>query len=97
MLEYRNLEARYGGLVALKDITFKVAPGERVCFAVAGAHGDAAVVNLTPVEADGPGNGQLVSSDVTQPPVASNVNRSCVRSRTAGFTLAISTVNVPSG
>jgi len=30
MLEYRNLEARYGGLIALKDITFNVAPGERL-------------------------------------------------------------------
>ena len=31
-------------------------------------------MNLTPVEADGPGHGQLVSSDVANPPVASNVN-----------------------
>lgn len=52
----------------------RVAPGDRVCFAVAGAPGDAAIVNLTPVDADHAGNGQLVSSDVTQPPVASNVN-----------------------
>ena len=52
----------------------KVGPSGRVCFAVAGAPGDLAVVNLTPVEADGLGNGQLVSSDVVSPPVASNVN-----------------------
>ena len=52
----------------------KVGPSGRVCFPVAGAPGDLAVVNLTPVEADGLGNGQLVSSDVTVPPVASNVN-----------------------
>jgi len=30
MLEYQNLEARYGGFTALKDINLKVAPGERV-------------------------------------------------------------------
>ncbi|MBS0641970.1 MAG: ABC transporter ATP-binding protein [Acetobacteraceae bacterium] len=30
MLEYRNVEARYGGFTALRDITFSVAPGERV-------------------------------------------------------------------
>ena len=50
------------------------APGARVCFGVAGDPGDVAVVNLTPVLAKGPGNGLLVSSDITQPPVASNVN-----------------------
>ncbi len=49
-------------------------PGARLCFAVAGTPGDAAVVNLTPVRAAGRGNGQLVSSDVTSPPVYSNVN-----------------------
>ena len=32
------------------------------------------MVNLTPVGASVPGNGQLVSSDVVSPPVASNVN-----------------------
>ena len=46
----------------------------RVCFGVAGEPGDVAVVNLTPVEAVGAGYGQLVSSDVVNPPVASNVN-----------------------
>jgi hypothetical protein len=41
---------------------------------VAGAPGDVAVVNLTPVGATAAGNGQLVPSDVTSPPNASNVN-----------------------
>ena len=41
---------------------------------MAGSPGDVAVVNLTPVEAEGWGNGELVSSDVVSPPVASNVN-----------------------
>ncbi len=50
-----------------------VAPSERLCFPVAGAAGDAAVVNLTPVEADANGYGLLVSSDV-KAPFASNVN-----------------------
>ena len=54
--------------------TGMVGPSRRVCFAVAGAPGDVAVVNLTPVNAAGLGNGQLVSSDVVSPPVASNVN-----------------------
>ena len=31
-------------------------------------------MNVTPVEAGGAGDGQLVSSDVATPPVASNVN-----------------------
>jgi branched-chain amino acid transport system ATP-binding protein len=30
MLEYRNLEARYDGLAALRNINFKIEPGERV-------------------------------------------------------------------
>ena len=30
MLEFRNVEARYGGFTALRDITFSVRPGERV-------------------------------------------------------------------
>ena len=51
-----------------------LAPGGRLCFGVAGRPGDVAVVNLTPVQAIGPGSGLLVSSDVTAPPVASNVN-----------------------
>ena len=51
-----------------------LAPSGRLCFAVAGSPGDVAVVNLTPVEAGGPGNGQLISSDVAVPPLASNVN-----------------------
>ncbi|HWL41295.1 MAG TPA: hypothetical protein VNQ73_00025, partial [Ilumatobacter sp.] len=52
----------------------RVGPGERRCFTVAGNAGDAALVNLTPVEAAGAGNGKLVSSDVSSPPAASNVN-----------------------
>ena len=51
-----------------------IGPGERLCFAVAGSPGDAAVVNLTPVEAQGSGNGLLVSSDVATAPIAANVN-----------------------
>ena len=52
----------------------RLAPDARLCFAVDGAPGDAAVVNLTPVLATGTGNGQLVSSDIAAPPVYSNVN-----------------------
>ena len=52
----------------------KVAPSSRVCFAVAGSPGDVALVNLTPVQADGVGFGLLISSDVAVPPEASNVN-----------------------
>ena len=52
----------------------RLAPSERRCFAVSAATGATAVVNLTPVGASVPGNGQLVSSDVVSPPVASNVN-----------------------
>jgi hypothetical protein len=52
----------------------KLAPGERRCFGVAGVPGDVAVVNLTPVQAEGIGFGRLVSSDVADPPVFSNVN-----------------------
>ncbi len=51
-----------------------VAAGARRCFAVDGAVGDVAVVNLTPVGASGAGDGQLISSDVSRAPVASNVN-----------------------
>ena len=51
-----------------------IPPDGRRCFTVAGSPGDAAVVNLTLVLAQGPGNGLLVSSDVTDMPVASNVN-----------------------
>lgn len=52
----------------------KIGPGERRCFTVEGEPGDAAVVNLTPVNADGAGNGKLVSSDVADPAESSNVN-----------------------
>ncbi len=54
--------------------TGRVIPGSRRCFDVAGDPGDAAIVNLTPVNAEAAGNGLLVSSDLTQPPVAANVN-----------------------
>ena len=57
-----------------------MSPGARVCFAVAGAPGDVAVVNLTPVLAKGPGNGLLVSSDIADPPVASTSTSVRVRS-----------------
>ncbi|WP_133870689.1 hypothetical protein [Ilumatobacter fluminis] len=52
----------------------KIGPGERRCFAVEGEPGDAAVVNLTPVQAEGAGNGKLISSDVSNPSESSNVN-----------------------
>jgi len=67
----RNM-ARTGGPVP--DPPRTVAPGGRRCFAVAGNPGDAAIINLTPIRAQGPGNGLLTSSDVTNPPIASNVN-----------------------
>lgn len=51
-----------------------VSPGLRVCVAAVGPVGDVAVVNITPVEATGPGNGLLVSSDVVVAPVAASVN-----------------------
>ena len=52
-----------------------VEPSEQRCFSVAGGWKDAALVNLTPVGATGPGDGQLISSQVkNDPPVASNVN-----------------------
>jgi len=50
-----------------------VEPGAQLCFDVAGKPGDVALVNLTPVLASGPGDGQLISSGLT-PPEASNVN-----------------------
>lgn len=52
----------------------RLASSARVCFVVSGRPGDAALINLTPFQASGPGNGQLVSSDVRTPPTASNVN-----------------------
>ena len=47
----------------------KIAPSGHVCFSGGGRWGEFAVVNLTPVEATGLGNGQLVPSDVVDPPV----------------------------
>lgn len=52
----------------------KIEPSGRRCFSVSGSPGDAAFVNLTPVLADGAGDGQLISSDVKTAPKASNVN-----------------------
>ena len=52
----------------------RIGASGRLCFAVAGGPGNVAVVNLTPLNASGLGNGQLISSDVVSPPVASNVN-----------------------
>jgi len=47
----------------------------QTCFSVNGDPGDAAIVNLTPILASEPGNGQLISSDVkSDPPLASNAN-----------------------
>ena len=54
--------------------TAEVLASDRRCFAVTGRPGDAAIVNLTPVQANARGNGQLTSSDVTNPPTNSNVN-----------------------
>jgi hypothetical protein len=51
-----------------------LAAGERHCFPVAPADGDAALVNLTPVGAAGPGFGTLTGSDTSVAPNASNVN-----------------------
>jgi hypothetical protein len=51
-----------------------IGPRSRLCFTVAGSPGDVAVVNITPVLAPAGGDGLLVSSDITNPPVASNVN-----------------------
>ncbi|HWL42932.1 MAG TPA: heparinase II/III family protein [Ilumatobacter sp.] len=51
-----------------------ITPGARRCFPVTGNPGDAAIINLTPVLAQHPGHGQLLSSDVTDTPTASNVN-----------------------
>ncbi|MDW3213441.1 MAG: hypothetical protein R8G01_05550 [Ilumatobacteraceae bacterium] len=61
-------------LVDTRPGSSKIQAGGRLCFAVAGSPGDVALVNLTPVEAEGLGNGQLVSSDVKNTPLASNVN-----------------------
>ena len=54
--------------------TFRVVTGGRICFDVAGSPGDMALVNLTPTSASAWGYGVLVSSDVPEPPNASNVN-----------------------
>ena len=64
--------ARTGG--PMPEPPHTVAPGGRICLSVSGRPGDAAIVNLTPVGAAGPGHGLLISSDIAQPPGASNVN-----------------------
>jgi hypothetical protein len=51
-----------------------IAPGERYCFSAYFDPGDIAVMNLTPVNATAPGFGVLVSSNVTETPLASSVN-----------------------
>lgn len=48
--------------------------GERRCFTVPGNPGDGAMINLTPVLAQMPGHGTLVSSDVNLFPNNSSVN-----------------------
>ena len=68
-------EGRCSGWTSAPAAVEPIAPSGRLCFAVAGAPGDAAIVNLTPVAATAAGDGQLVSSDVKDdPPVAANVN-----------------------
>ncbi len=53
----------------------RIAPGGQLCFDVDGNSGDAAIVNLTPVEATARGNGQLLSSNAkNNPPKSSNTN-----------------------
>ena len=68
--------AAMANLVAavLADLRSPVAPGARICFAVAGDPGDVALVNLTPVQARGRGHGVLTASTVAERPNASNVN-----------------------
>jgi hypothetical protein len=76
---YTPTTAPNGAPVRLADTRIGLAgtrltPGERRCFEAPGNPGDTAVVNLTPVGADGSGNGVLVSSDTTTSPSASSVN-----------------------
>ena len=53
----------------------RIKPSGQLCFSVAGSPGDAAIVNLTPIRATGPGDGLLISSDVkSDPPLGSTVN-----------------------
>ena len=53
----------------------KLVPGGQLCFTVNGTPGDAAIINLTPVQATGGGDGQLISSNIkNNPPVAANTN-----------------------
>ncbi len=67
--------ALIGAVVVTSPAVADVAPSGQLCFGVDGSPGDAAIVNVTPVEASGLGFGLLVSSDVkSDPPVGSNVN-----------------------
>ena len=53
----------------------RVSASGQLCFDVVGAPGDAAIVNITPIGAERPGFGILVSSDIkTNVPDGSNVN-----------------------
>jgi hypothetical protein len=70
----QNMQRTSGPLPSRAGVPpLPLTPSGRLCFAVSGSPGDAAVVNLTPVGADGGGYGLLVSSDISAP-VASNVN-----------------------
>ena len=76
MLEYRNLQARYGGFTALRDITFSVSPGERV--AIFGHNG----AGKTTLLRCGLGGVEEVSGSVTyngEPIVAGSVYRNARR------------------
>lgn len=53
----------------------KIRPNERKCFSVPGTQGWGAIVNLTPVLADGGGDGQLLkNAPGIEPPLGANVN-----------------------
>ncbi len=69
---FKGNMARTGG--PLPTAPTSVSPSGQLCFAVSGDPGDAAIVNLTPVLAEGPGYGLLLNSAVTTRPPGSNVN-----------------------
>lgn len=76
MLEYRNLQARYGGFTALKDISLSVGPGERV--AIFGHNG----AGKTTLLRCGLGDVDEVSGHITydgEPIVAGSVYRNARR------------------
>ena len=79
----RKVDTREGGGAP-------IVPGGQLCFAANGSPGDAAIVNLTPVQATGNGNGLLISSDVKDdPPTAANVN---FRSGSVDPNVAVATI-----